>query len=826
MNKKYILRIIVAILILSIPVTNAPIFATSFNNEKITTQWEYIPKRQVMTSPLIVDINNDGLMETLFIDTSGRLYCINAYGRINWTLKLPEIPITEISAVDVNNDHAVDYLIYGSASNNIFLIDVKEKNYTSFSVEIREGMISPALPVVDIDDDGNPEIIVLSSEGSLMILSLDSTIEHKIQVNDSFSNAPAIGDINNDHMMEIVLVSIGGTLYVFSNSLKLIYKQERIILPPVYLTPILADVDEDYYLEILLFSAYEVRIFDFMKKGTLLSFRGFSGYITKQPAIGDFNGDGILDIMFATTPTIKENVFQMIILSCDGRILVFKEEKPRGSFSLSFILAGDYDGDHCVDMVIGVYYFEFSLIILTKNDLIKYKPLTVISTGCIGNADNDSALELVFTGIIVTPEGQIIPDVLTIDFNGSYSYWNTPFGNPQRTSSQDYFDKDLDMLDDSLETLLGTSPTDNDTDDDRLPDGWEFINHLNPLDRTDATLDNDNDSLTNIDEYRYHTNPLDNDTDDDQLTDGKEIVYNTNPLNNDTDGDSLSDYAEIYIYHTNATNPDTDGDGMTDGWEIMYGLNATKNDANDDLDGDGLTNIEEWNLGTKPNDTDSDDDNLSDSEELTYKTNPLNPDTDDDQLTDGKEITLGTNATNPDTDGDGLLDGQEVNIYHTNPLSNDTDNDGMPDNWEIKYNLDPTNPNDASEDIDGDGLTNVEEYKHGADPTVKDTDGDGISDGDEANKYGTDPSKKDTDGDGLDDYKEIFEYGTDPTNPDTDGDGYTDYFEIKSYTDPLDPNSNPETVTRLVLAGFGIIIALIVIFGVVYPRIKKTRRIS
>ena len=815
----------VAILILFIPMTSVSVFAAPFNNGKITTQWEYIPRRQVMTSPLLVDINNDGLMETLFMDTGGRLYCINAYGKVNWTLKLPEVPITELSAVDIDNDQTAEYLVYGSPSNNIFVIDVKERNYTSFSIGTNEGMLSPALPVIDIDDDGAPEIIILTSEGFLMLSSLDGRIENKVPVNDSFTNAPAIGDIDEDNAVEIVLASIGGTLYVFSNSLELIYKHERAILPPVYLTPILADVDNDHILEILLFSAYEIRIFDYTKASFILTFRGFSGYITKQPAIGDFNGDGILDIMFATAPTIRENVFQMIILSCNGKILAFKEIKPRGSFSLSFVLTGDYDNDHRVDLVIGVYYPEFSLVVLTSksSDMITNKPLTVVSTGSIGNADTDNTTELVLAGVLITFEGEIIPDILTIDFNGTCIYWSSPFGTPQRTSSQASFDKDLDLLNDIIETLIGTSPTSSDTDNDGLPDGWEFMNHLDPLNSTDSTLDDDGDSLTNIDEYKYHTDPFDNDTDDDGLTDGEEVAYNTSPLDNDTDGDSLSDYAEIYVYHTNATNPDTDGDEMADGWEVMYGLNATKNDANEDLDGDGLSNIEEWNLGTMPNDTDTDNDDLSDSDELARKTSPLDPDTDDDRLLDGEEIALGTNATNPDTDGDGLLDGQEVYIYHTDPRSNDTDNDGMPDNWEIKYNLNPTDPGDASEDKDDDGLINVEEYRHGADPTVKDTDGDGVSDGDEVNKYGTDPASKDTDKDGLDDYEEIFEYGTDPTNPDTDGDGYTDYFEIKSYTDPLDPNSNPEAATRLVLAGFGIIIALIVIFGIIYPRVKKPR---
>lgn len=47
---------------------------------------------------------------------------------------------------------------------------------------------------------------------------------------------------------------------------------------------------------------------------------------------------------------------------------------------------------------------------------------------------------------------------------------------------------------------------------------------------------------------------------------------------------------------------DTDGDGMPDVWEQANGTQAFVADANDDLDSDGLTNLEEYLAGTEPND--------------------------------------------------------------------------------------------------------------------------------------------------------------------------------------------------------------------------------
>ena len=66
-------------------------------------------------------------------------------------------------------------------------------------------------------------------------------------------------------------------------------------------------------------------------------------------------------------------------------------------------------------------------------------------------------------------------------------------------------------------------------------------------------------------------------------------------------------------------------------------------------------------------------------------------------------------------------------------------------------------------DADADGLTNAEEATLGTDPLRADTDGDGLSDGDEVHVYHTNPLAADTDGDGVSDAAEIAA-GTDPLN--------------------------------------------------------------
>lgn len=113
----------------------------------------------------------------------------------------------------------------------------------------------------------------------------------------------------------------------------------------------------------------------------------------------------------------------------------------------------------------------------------------------------------------------------------------------------------------------------------------------------------------------------------------------------------------------------TVGDGIPDDWKIAHGLSITDPSvAGQDPDHDGLTNLEEFQNGTDPNNPDTDGDGILDGDEVhKYHTNPLKADTDGDGLTDAEEIRLGTDPLNPDTDGDGIPDGIEVKLG-LNPL--------------------------------------------------------------------------------------------------------------------------------------------------------------
>lgn len=152
------------------------------------------------------------------------------------------------------------------------------------------------------------------------------------------------------------------------------------------------------------------------------------------------------------------------------------------------------------------------------------------------------------------------------------------------------------------------------------------------------------------------------------------------------------------------------------------------------------------------------------------------------------------------------LSPESIQILFDNPGSNlgdktdiDSDGDGASDAQEAVLGSDPLDPTQggvngcaqageqtAETDCDEDGLSNGVEFANpGLDPSNPDSDGDGLTDGEETNgDPKTDPTLTDTDKDGLNDGDERT-LGTDPNNKDTDGDNRGDGFEVSQGSDPL-----------------------------------------
>jgi hypothetical protein len=173
----------------------------------------------------------------------------------------------------------------------------------------------------------------------------------------------------------------------------------------------------------------------------------------------------------------------------------------------------------------------------------------------------------------------------------------------------------------------GCGPSEIDTDLDSLPDFWETQYSTacgfdpNNMDSdgdgvSDAMEDCDNDTRTNYIEFSQNTDPslaqALPDSDNDGVPDVGDQCTGTSP------GLTVDDVGCA------DEQKDSDNDGMDDAWEKVKGLDPLDAvDANQDLDNDGLTNIEEYNEKTEPDEEDTDGDGYADGEELEKGFDPL-----------------------------------------------------------------------------------------------------------------------------------------------------------------------------------------------------------
>jgi large repetitive protein len=336
-----------------------------------------------------------------------------------------------------------------------------------------------------------------------------------------------------------------------------------------------------------------------------------------------------------------------------------------------------------------------------------------------------------------------------------------------------------------------------DTDSDQLPD---FLD-----------ADSDGDGVADSADARPRDDKRCRDSDDDgcdDCTSGKDDVKNDGP---DSDGDGVCDASSDRDGDgvPDVTDLDDDGDGILDTDENPRGI-----DPDADHDGDGIANFQDADDrgDGQPNDCASPRDGRCDAPGALFDQdgdgapNHLDLDADGDGIFDADES--GHDAADREHDGrvDGPVGANGVaDSVESAPDSGkvarsaDTDGDGTPDFLDLDSDGDRVS--DADEAGDDRPSTAAQDSDEDGEPDYRDLDddGDGLATKDERSKDGEDI---DSDGDGRPDYLDLDddddgvptqrERSSDGHDIDTDEDGTPDYLDVDDDGDGIATDAEPE----------------------------------
>ena len=269
---------------------------------------------QETSSPSVGDIDNDGEVEIIYASDAGKLFAWELNGNeVNgFPVNLNDKVIRACATLeDIDSDDTLEICVGTGVSQYKFFV-YRHDGTLLFSKDV-EYRIHSTAAVADIDKDGSMEIVhgidrniqygvyAWESNGSSCTGWPQQTGHH-------VDGSPALADIDNDSTYEIFVGSIDNKVYGWNYSGQDLASWPNIVGSGVYegviSSPAIGDINNDCILEIvigrgIIQSTYGA-IFAFSANGDTLP--GFpiniaTGSVTSSPVLADIDGDPDIEII-------------------------------------------------------------------------------------------------------------------------------------------------------------------------------------------------------------------------------------------------------------------------------------------------------------------------------------------------------------------------------------------------------------------------------------------------------------------------------------------------------------------------------------------------
>jgi hypothetical protein len=258
------------------------------------------------------------------------------------------------------------------------------------------GRITGAAALGDIDGDGGLEVVVGSEDGNVYVWYVDrGSVPNWPQATDStIDGSPALADIDGDGQLDVVVGSRDGKVWVWRGDGSVIPGWPQTTGGEItYRSPAVGDLDGDGSPEIVVGSR-DGNVYAWHANGTLVTGwpQDAGGQVANSPAMEDLDGDGQLEVIAGSRSG------RLSVWHSDGTPFDGWPQIPASFSFLSSPAVGDLDGDGAVEIVVGctdsrVYAWHSNGTPLpgwpsSTGDIILGSP-------ALGDIDGDGALEVV-----------------------------------------------------------------------------------------------------------------------------------------------------------------------------------------------------------------------------------------------------------------------------------------------------------------------------------------------------------------------------------------------------------------------------------------------
>ena len=247
---------------------------------------------------------------------------------------------------------------------------------------------SPAIG--NIDNDGALEVVVGSNDKKVYALyGTNGTEKWRFPTGGRVYSSPAIGDIDNDGQVEVVVGSDDHKLYAI-NGRTGEEKWRFTTGDGVQSSPALGDIDNDGQIDIVVFGSYDYNVYALYGTNGTEKWRFTTGHSADtSPAIGDIDNDEQAEVVIGS---YDHNVYALY-----GTTGEEKWRFPTGGRVYSSPAIGDIDNDGQVEVVVGSDDHKlYAINGRTGEEKWNYLTGDMVKTSpAIGDIDNDGQVEVV-----------------------------------------------------------------------------------------------------------------------------------------------------------------------------------------------------------------------------------------------------------------------------------------------------------------------------------------------------------------------------------------------------------------------------------------------